>query len=188
MASNGSDPAEVRRLWEQGDEVAVHAVDHLNVLQAEAEQIDVTSEILGSWDWIVRQASIPPEAVRGYRAPYLAGSPTQRQILHDANFLYDASVLEFVYGRRVYTRTWPFTMDKGIPLPRYNVSSEEASRERYAGLWEIPVWNLVLGEKKFSMGEFKKNYTAAFTVSSNMLMMHATYRRRTVWRWQRVRG
>lgn len=78
--TNGSDPQEMRRRWEIGDEIGVHAQNHLNLLDPGVGPEEMRSEIVGCRDWIVDRAKVPQDHVRGYRTPLLAESIEQRQV------------------------------------------------------------------------------------------------------------
>ena len=152
ILTNGSDPLEVRRRWEMGDEVGGHAEQHLNQAGAEITRKDKENEILGSREWAIQGAGIPQEDVVGYRTPFLAETPEQRQILETAGFLYDSSIVESVKteeGKR--NRIWPYRMDAGLPQHRHQVKKGSEGDERHKGLWEIPVWVLLHQGKRYCM-------------------------------------
>lgn len=98
-APQRSDPGLVRRVYEQGDEVATHSMTHA--------WLPGRDEIVGARAWLNATAGLPLEAVRGFRAPYLATDAAQRSVLRQAGFLYDRCGQVWA-GRRAALPRWPW--------------------------------------------------------------------------------
>ena len=80
VMTNGSDPKEIYRRFRIGDEIAVHAQNHLNLLDPGIGEEERRYEILGCREWLVEKAGVPQKQVKGYRTPLLAESVEQRQV------------------------------------------------------------------------------------------------------------
>lgn len=80
-----------------------------------AEQIQ--QELLGARDAIAA-CGIPADQVVGARMPYLEATPAMRQVLSDAGFAYDSTVIEPQSGslsQGASGRVWPYSLANGFP-------------------------------------------------------------------------
>lgn len=106
----------------------------------------IDGEINGARDYLITTCGLPKEDVVGFRSPYLVHNPSYRQVLSKAGFLYDSSINEHWPMPTSPTgkeRVWPYSMDYGIPQDCSWISGVVCeATEKYAGLWEIPVWVL----------------------------------------------
>jgi len=142
----GSDCAKVKEMFEMNHEIAAHTVNHKE-LRPELE--DLEYQILGVRDWLAAECGIPKDKIRGQRNPYLTHSPKTREIIAKAGFLYDSTINEYVgYGSTTTpdneNRLFPYTFDNGVvqDCAWNGIYSECNDKERYPGMWEIPMWDL----------------------------------------------
>ncbi|EFN54021.1 hypothetical protein CHLNCDRAFT_136061 [Chlorella variabilis] len=139
-----SDCSLLQQLYNNGYEVASHTLTHQRMNEYSREQ--VVAEVAGGRAMLAATCGIPDGDIVGFRAPFLQSRPTLRQVLHGAGgFLYDSSLLEEAEGsiaRGLAARVWPYSMDGGIPqdCSRWSPAQECNQRERYPGLFQVPVW------------------------------------------------
>lgn len=135
-----SDPALIKKLYDDGHEIANHTATHTTSDGTTAEQW--REEIRQLERFLNDVAGISPGDVVGFRAPFLATNEAMWQTLGELGFLYDSSVGE----QPTYPPTvslgldqlvWPHTMDFGLPLSCYSSLCPE---EPVRGLWTIPMW------------------------------------------------
>lgn len=145
--SSGTDCSLVKKLFNDNHEIALHTVHHKQLVPSLNGMED---EIMGAKTFLVKQCGLPADALVGFRSPYLIHNPTDRAILAKNGILYDSSIEEFVGPDSKTTtsfgnRLWPYTMDNGI-VQNCNwtyPSGQCQESERYPGMWEIPMWDLL---------------------------------------------
>ncbi|KAI7844646.1 hypothetical protein COHA_001736 [Chlorella ohadii] len=127
-----------KKLHDAGHEIGVHTRTHAG-LRFIYDRKTVEDEILGSRTDALA-CGLPEGSVQGFRTPYLATSPTVREVLSKGGFRYDSSI--GVKGGK--DKLWPATLEKGMP---YNCElgggSECLPDESYPGFWEVPLYTTV---------------------------------------------
>jgi len=131
------DPLSVRRLYDAGHEIALHTMSHATS--------DSTSlgrwrqEIAGERRMLSALTGIPADAMVGFRAPFLLPNDNSFHVLAERQFLYDASLPEYVAGLSTSAAhmIWPYTLDHGVAQ---EVASSIRPATNYPGLFEIPLW------------------------------------------------
>lgn len=113
---------------------------------------DMQAEIAGGKNFVVDKCGVPAADVTGYRSTYLVTNPEVRQVISENGFQYDSSI-EFTQNDGLPgARSWPFTMDYGVPKDgcdkKYQVCNPS---EKYPGLWQVPIWDLVYDGQVFTM-------------------------------------
>lgn len=145
VLSQGTDCDLVTELYSRGYEIGDHTVHHKSLNDMSSSEIQ--DEILGARSDIA-ECGIPESAIRGFRSPYLDTNPKVRQVLADAGFEYDSSLIENTKGASVSNsfgdRIWPFDMGDGIPIncKYYSPAQTCDDSESYPGLYEVPLWDL----------------------------------------------
>lgn len=155
----GTDCTLTRRLYDQNHEIALHTVNHVGLYNG--FEGDLQEEMFGVRTWLNKTCDIPTSDMIGYRNPYLVHNPDTRKTQAANGMLYDSTMIsvfqndsEIEVGPGM--RTWPFSMDHGIPL-NCNWNSPDAqcngTTERYPGMWEVPLWELqnAAGDHLYSM-------------------------------------
>lgn len=137
----------VQQLLNDNHEIAGHTLDHMR-LDANLTREEVAKQVEGVRDWMVDTCKVPADKFKGFRAPYLVHNPQYREVLAAAGYEYDSTIIEpfnTASSPSWAERLWPYTMDAGIPQDCAWVgdgSSVCTATEKYAGLWELPLWNL----------------------------------------------
>ncbi|KAJ1553027.1 hypothetical protein HK096_009519, partial [Nowakowskiella sp. JEL0078] len=115
----------VQQLYGQGHEIATHTINHpVNPSAA---------EISGAYQAISTFATIPKNAIKGFRTPFLAYTSDTFQGILSAGLTYDSSqTLDPKLG------LWPYTLDNGFAITCETGTCANGSK--YAGLWSIPMY------------------------------------------------
>lgn len=177
----GSDCATIKKLYDENSEIALHTVNHNRLLpNYQGGEEALKEEMFGVRKWLNEECGIPLEDLAGFRAPYLINNPQTRKALAEEKILYDSSMIQaFSQGGLMSTapgqRVFPFTMDRGIPIDcnwNYPDGQCNGTTESYAGLWEVPLWELQneAGEHLFSMdpeGDVFNIYKENFDMNYN---------------------
>ncbi|KAL4451906.1 hypothetical protein ABPG75_007568 [Micractinium tetrahymenae] len=127
---------DVLKLYDKGMEIADHTIHHETLSGAERSYVE--DEILGARKRLV-ECGVPEEDIVGARPPYLNTDVQYREVLWEAGFLYDSSIVEdfkHSVSRGFGNRLWPWDLGYGNPV---NCS---IANESFPGLWEVPVWRL----------------------------------------------
>ena len=147
----GSDCEIIKQRWQAGDEIAGHSLTHQ---QMDSRFADTEKEIVGTRQWLINECGIPEEDVNGWRSPYLINNPIHRESIVKAGYTYDSTINDHYPDQRLFnsepgtlspngaSRVWPYTMDFGIAQNCAWTGNVCTEKERYPGLWEIPVWNI----------------------------------------------
>ena len=136
-----------KKLYDENHEIAIHTVNHA---QLDPGMLGMEQEIMGARDDLV-QCGVPKDKIVGFRAPYLVHNPEVRGILNKNGMLYDSSIIDFISSqspttRSVGQRLWPYTMDNGIAQDcSYTPAGQCDVSEKYPGMWEVPIWPLLMG-------------------------------------------
>ncbi|BFZ26148.1 hypothetical protein BsWGS_29187 [Bradybaena similaris] len=136
----------VQHLYQAGHEIASHTVNHTSSSSVYEE---VAAEIVGIRQMVDANTNIPPEEVKGFRAPYLRiFGDVQYDVLRDYNFTYDSSLvnIEIQIGRKPL---WPFTLD--YPIADDRCPNKPCPMRSHPGMWEIPM-NGWVGDNGYSCG------------------------------------
>ncbi|KAL4422676.1 hypothetical protein ABPG75_008873 [Micractinium tetrahymenae] len=145
VLSHGTDCDLVNELHSRGYEIGDHTVHHKSLNDMGSSEIK--KEIVGARSDIT-DCGIPESAIKGFRSPYLDTNPKVRQVLAEAGFEYDSSLIENTKGASVSNsfadRIWPFDMGDGIPINchYYSPAQKCEDNESYTGLYEVPLWDL----------------------------------------------
>ncbi|PSC74206.1 left border a [Micractinium conductrix] len=155
----------VQQLLKDNHEIAGHTMNHVPLYKnLTVEQ--VKEEVEGIKTWMVEECGVPEAEFKGFRAPYLIHNEQYRKVMAAANYTYDSSIIEpfpTATSPSFAERTWPFTMDAGIPLDCAWAGSADVScseTERYPGVWEVPLW-ILPDEAGTSAAGFSMDPTAA---------------------------
>ena len=69
----------IQKRFKMGDEFACHTLTHQE-LKPTLPKSTVVKEIVGSRTYLVKECKLPPQSVKGFRAPYLTTNPQIRQV------------------------------------------------------------------------------------------------------------
>jgi LysM repeat protein/peptidoglycan/xylan/chitin deacetylase (PgdA/CDA1 family) len=146
VTETGTDCALVKKLWEQNHEMALHTVNHAQLLP---NLKGIEQEMLGVRTFLNTQCGIPLTDLVGFRSPFLIHNPTVRSILAKNNILYDSTMVEYISdtsptSKSFSQRMWPYTFDNGIPQDcNWTYPSGQCTQtEKYPGMWEVPMYDL----------------------------------------------
>jgi len=137
VSHNGTDYNLVRKLYEQGHEIASHSLSHRYPQSYWTHQTSAEwkNEMNGQRRNIATSASIPLPEIRGMRAPFLeTGGDAQFSMMKDSGFLYDAT---FMTGPHAEGGAWPFTLD--YPPTVQFCSNNNCPKSSWPGIWEVPI-------------------------------------------------
>lgn len=154
ITSEGKEnPVYVKRAWkaavDAGHEVGVHTHSHphgrpFTVAQWEAEIDKCVDLLTRPWDPDETPEHPNPASglgvsradLLGFRAPFIEPSDNGMAAAHRRGFVYDSSIEEGTRGGPDGDFPWPYLLDLGRPDNKPPIS-------RYAGLWEIPLYNFI---------------------------------------------
>ena len=113
-----------------GAEIADHSVTHRSpdTWWKNANEAEMTRETTDQRTILHLWGGVEASNIRGFRAPFLATSETEIKVLHENNFLYEASMV-------TSTNYWPFTLDFKSPICN---SPATCPVNAYPGLWLVP--------------------------------------------------
>jgi peptidoglycan/xylan/chitin deacetylase (PgdA/CDA1 family) len=125
-----------QQLYAQGHELAVHTMTHTTTTNT-----DISTwrrEIYGARKALSDLSQIPLEEIVGFRAPGLDYNHFSFKALHEAGFLYDASIAEGLGGLSLdgSRMIWPYTFDNGLAQIVY----KPPPQTNFPGLFEVPIW------------------------------------------------
>ncbi|PRW60004.1 polysaccharide deacetylase [Chlorella sorokiniana] len=145
--ANGANDCELMMdLYNKGYEIADHTLSHLSVRGKKYSE--VSNEIVGLRDQLVKQCGVPKDDVVGFRAPFLETDETVRKVLADNGFLYESSLIEETTGASVSKglaeRVFPFDLADGSPINCDYFSGFQScsTKESEPGLFNVPVWHI----------------------------------------------
>jgi len=136
-----TDYGHVVELHERGHELGSHSVNHhtSHMWWRTATLEQIRGEMAGMRDRFQFKASIPADAVKGLRMPFLEIHKGQFDMMQDSGFLYDASMMTMELGDGHDGRpVWPFTLDTP-PSSYYCNLNRNCPVKDYPGLWEMPM-------------------------------------------------
>lgn len=150
---NGTDCKLAKSLFNDGHEIAMHTLDHYKTgptfnPPAWNSKVSLETEMIGVRDWLAGSCDIPSDLIVGFRGPFLAYGPKNREILHKYGALYDSTMVEHwpsSTSPAANSKVWPFTMDNGIPTDCTYFGADTVcnqTTEKYPGLWEVPLYQL----------------------------------------------
>ncbi|WP_086981305.1 polysaccharide deacetylase family protein [Vibrio aphrogenes] len=170
-----------------GHEMANHTLNHFNGVTFSAEQ---WQQQIGECQQLMSQpfTQTDPEfpndqqgidaQALGFRAPYLAYSEAMFSALKKLGIRYDASITEgYDPAHHAGNSFWPYTLDNGSPGAElmtsqgrqppisHNAGSYSAGFH-YAGLWEIPVYTLLIPDDETSQ-QYGIHYSLRDKIASN---------------------
>jgi hypothetical protein len=138
-----SDAGLIRRLYENGNEIANHTFSH-NV-SSMASTTAWESELVLLENFLIEEVGIPREHITGFRAPWLATSDAMFHVLMDRGYTYDSSLMEQPFydaslssGPDGYV--WPHTLDYGAAVSCGFFPGNECPSKQLSGLWTIPLY------------------------------------------------
>jgi hypothetical protein len=122
----------------RGHEIAVHTMTHTTGTSSSATTWQ--NEIVGARQAISNLAQLPLADIVGFRAPFLASSDAEFQVLKNNGFLYESSIGEGLGGLSKSTASfiWPYTFDY---IGAQTCFVGECPKKAYPGLFEVPMWN-----------------------------------------------
>ncbi|XP_076046293.1 chitin deacetylase 8-like [Oratosquilla oratoria] len=137
----------VHELYRKGQEIAVHSVSHYSDVEdywRPASYETWVSEIKSMKEILARHASMAPEAIKGFRAPFLeVGGDKMFRALQDLGFEYDCSWSTLHYtnwcGTKPRGAMWPYTLD--YPSIQ-DCQIGRCPEGKYPGLWVAPMVDL----------------------------------------------
>lgn len=135
VTAEGSNATLLSKLYARGHSISTNG--------AKLKANPTVDEIIAGKLWLNQSAGIPMEDVTGFRAPFQLFTPAQRAALSANGFRYDSSITELVGTTTSPAKDqllWPYTMDYGIPQSCSVAGGVCTTSERYAGLWEFPMW------------------------------------------------
>ena len=127
-----------KALWKNGDEIALHTVNHLHLTGVPEAQL--RTEMFGVRTFLNETCGIPLEAMVGYRAPFLDTDTAVRRALYaDGNMRYDSTYNEIYpseWSTDAANRLWPHTEhDPSGPFK----NAAAGAVESYPGMWSVPL-------------------------------------------------
>jgi hypothetical protein len=135
--------AQHARAYRDGHEAANHTDTHGETLQQNPDRAVWNKELATCNDYLV-SLGVPRATIVGFRTPFLQQSEATFEAILEQKFRYDSSI-EHYYGVNGFL--WPYTLDAGkAPGYTYQTNPQKA----YAGLWEMPVHELMLATTGYS--------------------------------------
>jgi hypothetical protein len=131
------------RVYRDGHEMGNHTDSHADTLQQNRDKLVWQKEISTCTDYFVG-LGIPRAAIVGFRTPFLQQAEATFQVIFEQKFRYDCSI-EHYYG--VGGFDWPYTLDAGKDTTH---AYQTLPNDSYAGLWEMPVNELMLDTTGYS--------------------------------------
>jgi len=132
--------------YEKGHAVAVHSITHRSPPDyfKGLNQSEWTAEMGGMKTMLTNFAELPPEEIRGTRAPFLqGGGDVQFDMMEDLGFEFDSSMptqengyLYMEYGR------WPYTLDYKVNELKQACQVEPCPVCSHPGIWTQPMLDL----------------------------------------------
>ncbi|KAI8621404.1 hypothetical protein BC830DRAFT_1094357 [Chytriomyces sp. MP71] len=118
LSNNWADYAYATRLYNYGNEIAVHTVDHIDLA---SNPVNATSQINSSYVATHMIAGIPQPSLIGFRHPFLSYSKATFDAIYSlkTRIRYDSSVTV----NPVKNPYWPHTLDNGVPYGFLNCAS-----------------------------------------------------------------
>jgi Polysaccharide deacetylase len=128
-----------RRARREGHEIGNHSRSHLPGHGGRALSVEGwLAEIRGCSAYLAAVDVAPPDAIAGFRAPYLEYHDATLAAVTTAGLRYDCSIEEgFEPGQDGGNAFWPYTLD-GIS-PGHATQPELPALSPHPGLWELPV-------------------------------------------------
>lgn len=114
----------------EGAEIEDHSVTHRSPTTwwEDASEEEWSHEIMDQKEILSLWGGVGASEIRGFRSPFLATSETELKVLHEKDFLYEASMV-------TRTNYWPFTLDYKSPICD---SPATCPVNAYPGLWLVP--------------------------------------------------
>ncbi|PRW60034.1 hypothetical protein C2E21_1569 [Chlorella sorokiniana] len=136
-------------------------------------------EITMSRKWWNEVCGLPLKDMVGFRAQEYYNNPAIRQTLSKAGWLYDATIPESWYPNSPTSPAaneilWPYTMDAGIPQDCGYLGptiGKCSAGERYAGLWEVPLWTLQVGGTNYGLSDYGNTETEGIPPVDDMAQL-----------------
>jgi hypothetical protein len=147
------------------------------------------NEINGNLIALNALAGIPMNAIKGFRAPFLAYSADTLKLLNDAQFMYDSSAVSSVPVTDPNTDAyWPYTLDNGMANNCLSVPNTCKGEPKLPGFWEIPMYaffdnkGVVLIKKNSDAanGNLKSNDTATLEYMQKTFTDHYNNNRQPI--------
>ncbi len=169
VSTNYTDYYLVHKLHAAGHEIAAHTITHTT--GGGTDFLTWIREIEGCREALHRLADIPLEAIRGFRAPFLAYNPATYEALHALGFDYSSSVSEPLGMNSLSPSEmiWPYTLHDGLQQTQWTGTGPSKSLPE---LVEVPMWLLFendgtrhpeemdpVGSRESIVALFKKNFT-----------------------------
>jgi peptidoglycan/xylan/chitin deacetylase (PgdA/CDA1 family) len=148
----------IKALADEGHKIGNHTLSHAGGLSYQ----DWKKEMEGCNQLINQHLGI--KEVHGFRAPYLHYNDDMLKAVKECGLLFDCSLPEGhqldIYGTNHY---WPYTLDHGSPCldwlkRKYPHSPPYPWVGKHEGVWELPVYALMLPDKmqqKYGIERFK---------------------------------
>ncbi|EFN52367.1 hypothetical protein CHLNCDRAFT_138796 [Chlorella variabilis] len=153
LLDKGNSCSKAKDLYNQGYELAVHAITHDSFLPKSKDEI--AEQIVGGRQQMADCIGISAGEMMGARAPFLEIKPEVWEVLSENGFLYDSSLIENTKGKSISNgmgdRVWPWDLGEGFPQNCDLYQSSQKCSGSYPGLKEVPLWDLSAYGGTFTM-------------------------------------
>jgi hypothetical protein len=131
-----------RRAYEEGHEIGNHTNSHDMTLQQNGDKNVWLGEMSTCNSYLHDTVGVPADAIVGFRTPFLSHSEQTYEAIVETGFFYDCSI-EHYKELATDAFIWPYTLDNGRHA---NSTFNTTPNGKYAGLWEMPVYQILLDE------------------------------------------
>ncbi|KAI7838168.1 hypothetical protein COHA_008016 [Chlorella ohadii] len=151
VLADGTNWGDCKEMYSQGYEIGVHSTQHKSFLNMSKDQIQ--SQIVGGRSKIADRCSISERDIVGHRSTYLETKPEVREVVSEAGFEYDSTLIQSTKKSGMANRIWPFDLGGGIQTTcsSYSDIQKCESGESYPGVKEVPLWDLSASGGVFTM-------------------------------------
>ncbi|PRW57176.1 Lipoyl mitochondrial [Chlorella sorokiniana] len=148
---DGTNWGDCQDMYSQGYEIGVHSTQHKSFLNMTKDEI--REQIVGGRSKIADRCGTSQGAIVGHRSTYLETKPEVREVISEAGFEYDSTLIQSTKKSGMDNRIWPFDLGGGIQTTcgSYSDIQKCNSGESYPGLKEVPLWDLSASGGVFTM-------------------------------------
>ena len=170
IGASGTGMYSWKKAYDLGHEIGVHTFSHPHGIERDGALVSTKLDYKAHQEEIqdcvqeLEALGIERENIQGYRQPFLQYTMHSLAAVALEGLSYDCSIEEGVAfgedGRNFY---WPYTLDTGSPGNRYFFPKGHVQHILpIQGLWEIPVYQLMLPDMDAAIKHGLKNKAGAY--------------------------